>query len=110
MVCEFGDVVIVPFPFVDAAAEKRRPTVVLSRETFNEGHGHSICAMITTAARHRWPSDIEIIDLAAAGLSRSCVIRWKLFTLPNGIIMRRAGTLGETDRANIAAAARTILP
>ena len=44
MICDLGDVVIVPFPFVDTAAEKRRPSVVLSREAFNEINGHSICA------------------------------------------------------------------
>jgi mRNA-degrading endonuclease toxin of MazEF toxin-antitoxin module len=109
VICDFGDVVVVPFPFVNIAAEKRRPSLILSRQTFNEDHGHSICAMITTAARSDWPSDVEIRDLASAGLPRSCVIRWKLFTLPNAIILRRAGMLGETDRTRAAAAVREIL-
>ena len=84
MICDLGDVVVVPFPFVDVAAEKRRPSLVLSRRTFNRSSGHSICAMITTAGRTRWPSDVTIDDLAAAGLPRACVVRWKLFTLPSG--------------------------
>lgn len=109
MLCDAGDVVIVPFPFVDVAAEKRRPSVVLSRQAFNDAHGHSICAMITTAQRSRWPSDIVIDDLPAAGLPRACVVRWKLFTLPNTIILRRAGRLANRDYGNVLAAARTIL-
>lgn len=109
MICDAGDVVVVPFPFVDIAAEKRRPSVVLSRLAFNEAHGHSICAMITTAARSAWPSDIAIADLGAAGLSRSCMVRWKLFTLPNAIILRRAGALSEQDRDKVFTAARIIL-
>lgn len=109
MICESGDVVVVPFPFVDVAAEKRRPSVILSHQDFNRAHGHSICAMITTAARSAWPSDIAIDDLSAAGLPHACVVRWKLFTLPNAIIIRRAGTLGTPDRNNILAAARAIL-
>ena len=109
MICDLGDVVVVPFPFVDAAAEKRRPSLILSRERFNRTSGHSICAMITTASQTRWPSDIAIRDLVAAGLPRPCVVRWKLFTLPNEIILKRTGKLGNPDRNNVIDAARAIL-
>ena len=110
MICDLGDVVVVPFPFVDIAAEKRRPSLILSRQAFNQSNGHSICAMITTAGRTRWPTDVAIGDLAAAGLPRPCVIRWKLFTLPNEIILKKAGALGEPDRNSVVKAARAILP
>lgn len=110
MICDLGDVVVVPFPFVDVAAEKRRPSLVLSRQAFNEASGHSICAMITTASRTRWPMDVPIADLKLAGLPRPCVIRWKLFTLPNESILRKAGTLGTADRDRLVEASRAILP
>ena len=109
MICDFGDVVVVPFPFVDLAAEKRRPSLILSRINFNNTHGHSVCAMITTAARSKWPSDVAIEDLQVAGLNRPCVVRWKLFTLPNDYILRRAGRLAAGDRANIVSHARNVL-
>ena len=109
MICDAGDVVVVPFPFVDVIAEKRRPSLILSQRPFNQTSGHSICAMITTAGRTRWTSDITISDLTAAGLQRPCVVRWKLFTLPNEIILKRAGRLSELDRSSVADAARAIL-
>jgi mRNA interferase MazF len=109
VICEFGDVVLVPFPFVDRAAEKRRPSAVLSKRDFNASHGHSICAMITTAARTHWPSDVAISDLASAGLPRACVLRWKLFTLPNELILRRAGRLADDELERVAATLRTIM-
>ncbi len=109
MICDFGDVIVVPFPFVDVAAEKRRPSLVLSHRTFNTSHGHSICAMITTGARSKWPSDVAIEDLQLAGLNRPCVIRLKLFTLPNDTILRRAGHLGARNRDTVVAAARDVL-
>ncbi len=109
MICDRGDIVIVPFPFADVAAEKRRPSVVLSRHTFNAANGHSICAMITTASRTTWSNDVTIVDIEAAGLLRSCFVRFKLFTLPNAIILRRAGSLGETDSTKVFAAAQNIL-
>lgn len=108
MICDLGDVVVVPFPFVDIAGEKRRPSVVLSRQAFNQSNGHSICAMITSASQTNWSSDIVIDDLGAAGLRRPCVVRFKLFTLPNAIILRRAGALAEHDRDNVFIAARAI--
>jgi mRNA interferase MazF len=108
VICDLGDVVVVPFPFVDIAAEKRRPSVVLSRQDFNRSNGHSICAMVTTAGRMNWPSDVGIADLKAAGLARPCVVRFKLFTLPNAIILRRAGALAEADRNNVVDSARAI--
>jgi mRNA interferase MazF len=109
VICDFGDVVVVPFPFVGVAAEKRRPPLILSSESFNRSSGHSICAMITTAARTRWHSDVAIGNLALAGLHRPCVVRWKLFTLPNEIILRRAGRLAIDDRSQVADTGRQIL-
>jgi mRNA interferase MazF len=109
VICDLGDVVIVPFPFVDIAAEKRRPSVVLSRKAFNETNGHSICAMITTAGRTKWPSDIVIDDLGAAGLPRPCVVRFKVFTLSNAIVLKRAGELSATDRDKVLTATRAII-
>ena len=109
MICDFGDVVVVPFPFVDLAAEKRRPSLILSHVTFNDSHGHSICAMITTASGPKWPSDVAIEHLKPAGLNRPCVIRWKLFTLPNHFILKRAGRLASRDRGNVVSVARNVL-
>jgi len=44
------DVVVVPFPFTDSAAAKRRPALVLSDEAiFNTPAGHSVMAMVTSA-------------------------------------------------------------
>lgn len=109
VICDFGDVAVLPFPFVDIAAEKRRPSLILSHATFNELHGHSICAMITTAARSKWPTDLAIKNLEQAGIDPPCVIRWKLFTLPNDFILRRVGRLAAPDRDDVVSAARNVL-
>jgi mRNA interferase MazF len=107
VICDRGAVVVVPFPFVDAPVTKRRPTVVITASRFNESNGHAVLAMITTAARSRWPSDLPIEHLDEAGLSRSCVVRWKVFTLPNELIARQIGSLAGEDRAAFDTALRT---
>ncbi|WP_414675675.1 type II toxin-antitoxin system PemK/MazF family toxin [Methyloceanibacter sp.] len=68
MICEPYSTVVVPFPFIDRALAKPRPALVLSSKNFNEANGHTLLAMITTAARSRWPNDQEISDIEAAGL------------------------------------------
>lgn len=110
MICEFGDVVIVPFPFLDQSVAKRRPALVLSGADFNGDNGQSILAMITTASRSSWPWDVEIKHPVEAGLLHKSVLRWKLFTMPNDLILRRLGGLGEADRASVAAATTRIFP
>jgi mRNA interferase MazF len=109
VICEFADVVVVPFPFVDLPIAKRRPALVLSSESFNADNDHSVLVMITTAAGSSWPSDLAIADGDAAGLMRRSVIRWKLFTLPNRIILRRLGALADKDRSAVKRSARGFL-
>jgi len=92
------DVLVVPFPFTDRAAEKRRPAVALSAADANEATGHTVCAMITSAENAPWPHDVRIEDLAAAGLPAASVIRLKWFTIDNRLILRRAGTLASRDQ------------
>lgn len=110
MICDWGDVAIVPFPFVEREVAKRRPALVLSRRSFNEDNAHTLFAMITTGARSSWASDLVLADWNAAGLSHRSLIRWKVFTLPNALVLRVAGALSETDRTAAAAALRSVLP
>ncbi len=93
------DVVVVPFPFTDSAASKRRPALVLSNAAeFNLPAGHSVMAMITSAENSTWPLDALISDSSAAGLTAASLVRMKLFTLDNRYVLRRIGQLAATDR------------
>ena len=91
------DVLVVPFPFTDSTAMKRRPALVLSAEQFQDRIGHLVLAMITSRENRGWPLDVEISDLKAAGLSHASVVRMKLFTLDERFVLRKAGRLTETD-------------
>ena len=110
MTFEAFDVVVVPFPFTDRAATKRRPTLVLSdRAAFNAGIGHVVLAMITSASHSDWPLDVVLSDLKAAGLTSASVVRMKLFTLDERLILRKAGSLAAVDRKAVVAALRKLL-
>jgi mRNA interferase MazF len=60
-------VVRVPFPFTDREATRNWPGLVLSDpDAFNTAAGHSVMAMITSAADRPWPLDCPIADHGAA--------------------------------------------
>jgi mRNA interferase MazF len=65
-----------------------------------------LLATITSARHSRWPGDRTIAGLKSAGLSAPCVVRLKLFTLDNRLLIRKIGRLGGEDRAAVEAGCR----
>jgi mRNA interferase MazF len=104
LIFEKFSVVVVPFPFTDQNATKRRPALVLSSEAFNDSTQHSVLAMITSAKNANWLLDVNISDLNRAGLSAASIVRMKLFTLDNRLIIRQAGLLADADRQAVSKA------
>jgi mRNA interferase MazF len=103
-------VVRVPFPFTDRDATKNRPALVLSdAAAFNGPAGHSVMAMITSAANAPWPLDCPIADLAAAGLPAPSKVRFKLFTLDHRLVRGALGTLSPEDRRTVSDALGKLL-
>jgi mRNA interferase MazF len=95
-------VVRVPFPFTDREAAKNRPALVLSDpRAFNSPAGHSVMAMITSAANTPWPLDCPIEDPGAAGLPVPSKVRFKLFTLDHRLLRGRLGRLGADDERRV---------
>lgn len=93
------DVVVVPFPFTDQNAEKKRPALVLSdHETFNDLTGNSVLAMITSEKNPDWPLDVKIGSIQKAGLPSPSKVRMKLFTLDNRLIIKKVGGLSAKDQ------------
>ena len=97
------DVVIVPFPYVDRLAEKRRPALVISSAALAT-FGVLWVAMITSAANEPWTCDVPIPDLERAGLPAPSVIRpAKIACIEPDRVVRRAGTLDERSASKVAA-------
>jgi mRNA interferase MazF len=96
MICDPGEVVVVPFPFTDQARTKRRPALVLSGHTYNQRNAHTVVAMVTSTKPSAWHLDTPF-DWGAAGLARASIVRMKLATLDNRIIIRKVGKLLPAD-------------
>jgi len=101
MICDRFDVVIVPFPFSDLPKSKKRKALVITNKKFNQANGNSILLMITSAIKSDWLFDVKISDLKTAGLNKDCVVRMKSFTLDNGLLMDRCGSLSSNDATQV---------
>jgi mRNA interferase MazF len=95
-------VVRVPFPFSERLAVKRRPAVVLSTPSFQLRCSHVLLAMVTSAEGSAWPLDWLILDLRQAGLKKPCLIRMKLFTLDERLLLEPLGQLAQADQEGVA--------
>ena len=105
------DVVVVPFPYTDRTTSKRRPALVLSdHSNFNGRIGQCVMAMITSTQHSAWPLDVDISDLDQAGLPAPSMIRMKLFTLDQRLIVRHCGTLADGDQLAVQAALEKLIP
>jgi len=82
--------------------------LALSEESFSEVSGHTLMAMITSAKKSEWPSDI-MIDFATAGLRAPSKVRFKLFTLDNRLIVGRVGDLRQSDQRSVEHALKELL-
>jgi len=92
-----GDVVVVPFPYSDRFAEKRRPALVVSNDKLR-AEGMIWLIMITSAKNIGGRFDQPIGDLARAGLTSPSIVRpTKIACLEPTRILRRAGTLVEFE-------------
>jgi mRNA interferase MazF len=92
------DVVLVPFPYVDRLAEKRRPAVVISAPELEARYGLIWLAMVTSASNPRWDCDVDIVRIKPTGLPAPSRIRpAKIATADPKRVVRRIGQLASPD-------------
>ncbi|MEZ2247734.1 type II toxin-antitoxin system PemK/MazF family toxin [Microcoleus sp.] len=78
----FGDVVLVPFPFTDQTTNKKRPAVVISSDVYNAEYPDRILMAITSQVRSSPKvGDIIIADWRSAGLLKASMIKPVITTI-----------------------------
>ena len=94
-----GDVVVVPFPFSDLSASKRRPALVLVDLMSDD----LILSQITSqSVTDNLAISIDNSDFANGGLNLSSNVRPnKLFTADESIVLYKAGQLNTSKMDSI---------
>ena len=94
----FGDVVLVPFPFTDQTASKKRPAVVVSSDALHRESIDLIVMAVTTQPRAASSLEIPVTQWREAGLLRPSVIKPVLATIERSLVLKKLGSLQDPDR------------
>jgi len=106
----FGDILLVPFPFSDQTSSKKRPAVVISSQTYNQQKPDLIIMAITSQITADLSFDeLGILDFSGAGLIKPSVIKPVISTIEKSLVIRKLGQLLESDRENLINIIKTIL-
>jgi mRNA interferase MazF len=90
---QFGEIVLLAFPFTDNSAIKKRPALVL----LDTGDGDVLVARVTTRS-YSSAYEITLSDWEAAGLLAPSFVKVnKLATLKISLIERKLGKLADPD-------------
>jgi mRNA interferase MazF len=101
--------IAVPFPYVERAATKRRPALVISQPRLVSQTGLLWIVMITSAANPAWPDDIAVDDLGLAGLTKPSVVRPAKITTVEALRARPIGRVTAGVAAKVRAALAALL-
>ena len=86
----FGEVVLVPFPFTDQTGTKKRPAVIVSSTAYNLTRNDLVLMAITSQVRKPLKSDeVEIFDWQKAGLLKPSVIKPVFTTIEKNLVIRK---------------------
>jgi mRNA interferase MazF len=96
---DFGQTVLVQFPFTDQIGLKRRPAVVVSSSAYHRRRPDLILLAITSQLGEI-PDllDVLVSDWRAAGLLRPSAIKPAIFTIESSTILRTLGEMTSNDQ------------
>ena len=88
-----GQVVVLPFPFSDLSAAKRRPALVVASLP---GDDVILCQITSVSRSDSYTVQIDEADFVIGSLDRTSFVRTnRLFTADTAIITRLAGQLSQ---------------
>lgn len=89
---EFGDIVLVPFPFTDQSAAKKRPAVVISSAAYQRERPDLIIMAVTSQVRPAQTlGEVVVKDWHGAGLLKPSVIKPVITTIEKPLVISALG-------------------
>lgn len=98
----FGDIVLVPFPFTDQSATKRRPAAVISTSRYHAERPDLIIMAVTSQARPAGAiGEVQVKDWKGAGLIKPSVVKPVITTIEASLVIRRLGQLKKEEQESL---------
>jgi len=106
----FGDVVLVKFPFTNLLSTKQRPAVIISSKEYNE-HRPDIILMAITSRIHAplAAGEAKIENWEEAGLVKPSVFKPLIATIAKEQIIKILGSATSDDQSRLTNIIQTIL-
>ncbi|MFZ2633663.1 MAG: type II toxin-antitoxin system PemK/MazF family toxin [Desulfosalsimonadaceae bacterium] len=106
----FGDIVLVPFPFTDQSAVKKRPAVIVSSDAYNRCRPDIVIMAITSQLRSAdYFGDVAVNDWQQAKLLKPSVIKPIFTTIEKGLVIKQLGRISGNDRSSLITVLQDIL-
>ena len=94
----FGDIVLVPFPFTDQTTIKKRPAVVVSSAAYHREYPDIVLMAITSQIKATiLLGEVVVVEWMKAGLLKPSVIKPVLTTIEKGLVLHKLGRLELQD-------------
>jgi len=95
---EFGDVVLVPFPFTNQITSKKRPAVVVSAADYQRERADLILIAVTSQANPATSfGEMTITFWQASGLIKPSIVKPVITTIDGRLVIKKLGRLQEPD-------------
>lgn len=107
---DFGDVVLVSFPFTNQIGIKQRPAIVINSVNYSQSKNDLI--LMAISSQNRLANEfatIEIVNWKAAGLLKESVVKPVIFTIEKQLIKKVLGKLDKIDKQSLRQALTLIL-
>lgn len=107
---KFGVIVLVPFPFTDQTATKKRPAVIVSSNVYNQNRPDIVIMAVTSQIHGSgYFGDLHIQKWQHAGLLKPSVIKPIFTTIEKGLVIKKLGSMADIDLASLTEGLQTIL-
>ncbi|MGE3920823.1 MAG: type II toxin-antitoxin system PemK/MazF family toxin [Gammaproteobacteria bacterium] len=101
MTYEPFSIIAVPFPFTDKPQNKRRPALVISSHQHQIDTKHITLLIVTSAKNSAWSSDYQIKSLDQTGLTAASIVRQKIFSIDERLVIKKLGHLDKNDQEEV---------
>ena len=106
----FGDIVLVPFPFTDQSAIKKRPAVVISSSSYHRTKQDLLIMAVTSQSRPASAAgELRVKDWQGAGLIKPSTVKPVITTIERTLVLKRLGRLKDDDQQALRRAIASII-